>query len=178
MSDIDEFASSLLEEAKRLLEKATETSESEAERAYLHAALLLAFCSLEAHVNSVADEIAARPSTPIHSKGVLLEKRVELKKGEFVLQNSPQISRLMDRILLLHQLGPKPNVDSEWHSRLIIATELRNKLTHPKMVPTLSAASVKKAIESVIETIDKLYVAVYKSRFPAAHRSLDSKLSF
>ncbi|WP_338822571.1 hypothetical protein WDM22_00720 [Bradyrhizobium septentrionale] len=178
MSEIDAFASSLLEEAKRLLEKAGETSEPDAERAYLHSALLLAFCSLEAHVNSVADEIAARPMTTTHSRGVLLERRVELKKGEFVLQNSPQISRLMDRILLLHRLGPKPNLSGEWHGRLTTATDLRNKLTHPKSVPSLSAASVKKAIEAVIETLDELYIAVYKSRFPAAHRSLDSKLTF
>jgi hypothetical protein len=178
VSEIDAFASSLLEEAKRLLEKAGETSEADAERAFLHSALLLAFCSLEAHVNSVADEIAARPSIAIHSKGILLERRVELKKGAFVLQNSPQISRLIDRICLLHQLGPKPNVNGEWHGRLSTATELRNKLTHPKSVPSLTAVTVRKAIEAVIETLDELYVAVYKSRFPAAHRSLDSKLTF
>lgn len=178
MSEIDEFASSLLEEAKRFLEKATETSESDAEKAYLHAALLLAFCSLEAHVNSVADEIAVRSTTSIHSRGVLLEKRVELKRGEFVLQSSQQISRLVDRILLLHRLGSKPNVDGDWHTRLLSATELRNKLTHPKNAPALSVALVRKAIEAVIETADQLYLAVYKTRFPAAHRALNSNLSF
>ena len=178
MSEIDEFASSLLEEAKRFLERATETSEPDAEKAYLHAALLLAFCSLEAHVNSVADEIAVRSTTPVHSRGVLLEKRVELKKGEFLLQSSPQISRLVDRILLLHRLGSKPNVDGGWHAHLMTATELRNKLTHPKSIPSLSVAVVKKALESVIETLDQLYLAVYKTRFPAAHRDLNSNLSF
>jgi hypothetical protein len=178
VSDIDQFASSLLEEAKRFLEKAEESSESDAERAYLHAALMLAFSSLEAHVNSVADEIALRSDISVHSRGVLQEKRVELKKGEFVLLPSQKISRLVDRILILHRLGLKPNIDGEWHSRLTTATELRNKLTHPKVVPALSTPSVKKAIEAVIETIDEMYLAVYKTRFPAAHRRLHSKLSF
>lgn len=178
MSEIDEFASSLLEEAKCFLEKADATSEEDAERAFLHAALMLAFCALEAHVNSVADEIAMRSTVSIHSKGVLLEKRVELKRGEFVLQTGTQISRLPDRILMLHQLGSKPNVDGSWYSRLTTALDLRNKLTHPKAVPALSAGSVRKAIEAVIETLDELYKAVYKTRFPAAYRSLSSNLSF
>jgi hypothetical protein len=139
---------------------------------------MLAFSSLEAHVNSVADEIAIRSDISVHSKGVLLEKKVELKKGEFILLPSPKISRLVDRILVLHRLGLKPNVGGDWYSRLTAATELRDRLTHPKTVPTLSIPSVRNAIESVIETIDEMYLAVYKTRFPAAHRRLHSKLSF
>jgi hypothetical protein len=54
---------------------------------------MLAFSSLEAHVNSVADEIAIRSDISVHSKGVLLEKKVELKKGEFILLPSPKIIR-------------------------------------------------------------------------------------
>ena len=179
MSDIDKFASSLLEEAKRFLEKATEAENEVAEQAFLHAALLLAFSSLEAHVNAVADEIAARPTVSIHDQGILLEQKVELKKGDYILKGQDlKISRLIDRILVLHRLGAKPDIDGSWFQHFKTATELRNKLTHPKDVPTVGVGPVSRAIETVIETIDALYVAVYKTRFPAAYRKLQSKLVF
>lgn len=179
MSDIDTFASSLLEESKRFLEKATESDEEEAISAFLHASVLLAFSSLEAHVNAVADEIASRQDVSVHDRGILLEMKVELRNGEFVLQgNDLKITRLSDRILVLHRLGMKPNVDGPWLGRLKAATDLRNKLTHPKSVPTIGVNPVRIAIEAVVETIDALYVAVYKTRFPAAYRRLHSKLTF
>jgi hypothetical protein len=179
MSDIDQFASSLLEESKRFLEKAIEADEHEAIDAFLHAAVLLAFSSLEAHVNAVADEIASREDVSVHDRGILLEKVVDLKNGEFVLKgNDRKITRLSERILLLHRLGAKPDVGGPWLGRLKAATELRNKLTHPKAIPAIGVNPVQLAIEAVIETIDALYLAVYKIRFPAAFRKLDSKLAF
>ena len=58
MSSIDTFSALLFEEAKRFLERA-KTSEDEAGRtAFCHAALLLAFSSLEAHMNALSEELA------------------------------------------------------------------------------------------------------------------------
>ena len=56
MTAIDEFASSLLDEAKRFLEKAAVRDAGET--AYLHAALMLGFCSLEAHTNAISDDFS------------------------------------------------------------------------------------------------------------------------
>ena len=178
MSDIDVFAASLLEEAKRFLEKAGESNEAEAENAHLHASLMLAFSSLEAHVNSVADEIALRKNISVHDLGALLEKEVRSKDGEYFLSNSLKIHRLEDRIAILHRIFTGKPAAGAWKSKLAMATDLRNKLTHPKIVPTINSASVKRAIEAAIETIDALYGVVYKRRFPAAHRKLESKLTF
>jgi hypothetical protein len=178
VSDIDAFAASLLEEAKRFLEKAGDDDGQEAEDANLHAALMLAFCALEAHVNSVADEISIRKDINIHDRGALLEKEVRLKDGEYYLANALKIHRLEDRIAILHRIFTKKAAAGPWKSKLAAATDLRNKLTHPKDVPAITAAAVKRAIEAVIETIDALYLSVYGRRFPAANRKLESRLDF
>jgi hypothetical protein len=178
LTEIDEFASSLLEESKRFLEKAQAASDDDAERAYLHASLMLAFCSLEAHVNAVADEISGRSGISVHDCGILLERDVFLEKGQFTLGKGRKISRLEDRILVLHRLGLKPDPTGYWVSALGGATDLRNKLTHPKTVPSITIAATIKALEAVIDTIDALYRAVYNKEFPAASRRLQSKLSF
>jgi hypothetical protein len=60
VAEIDEFASSLLEEAKRFFELAIDHDDTSAKDAYLHSALMLAFCSLEAHVNAIAAELSER----------------------------------------------------------------------------------------------------------------------
>lgn len=177
-SDIDAFASSLLEEAKRFLERAEEAKGEEGEQPFLHASLMLAFCALEAHVNSVADEIALRKTTQPHQRAVLQEKDLRLKDGEFVVEQNFKMHRLLDRILVLHQLGRAPNIDGDWRPALNWAIDLRNKLTHPKMVPNITTGAVKKAIQAVIDTLDGLYHAVYKKRFPAAHRQLQSEHAF
>jgi hypothetical protein len=178
LSEIDEFASSLLEESKRFLEKAQATSDDDAERAFLHASLMLAFCSLEAHVNAVADEISERPGISVHDRGILLERDVSLEKGEFTLGKGRKISRLEERMLVLHRLGLKPDPTGKWAGVLAGATVLRNKLTHPKMVPNITVAATVQALEAVIDAIDSLYRSVYNKEFPAANRRLQSKLTF
>ena len=74
MSDFDEFASSLLEESKRFLEKASVADEKSTQDAYLHASLLLSFCSLEAHINAISDEFAGRPEFSVHERGAAARK--------------------------------------------------------------------------------------------------------
>jgi hypothetical protein len=179
LNEIDAFAASLLEEAKRFLERAREAKDEEGEAPNLHAALMLAFCSLEAHVNAVADEISLRRNLSTQVLAVIKERELRLKDGEFILdQNKLKNYRIEDRILALHRVGVKPNIDGAWRASLAAALDLRNKLTHPKIVPAITEASVIKAIEAVIDTIDALYSSVYKRRFPAVHRRLQSKLDF
>jgi hypothetical protein len=68
MSEIDLFANQLLEEAKRFLEKAREGEDETGVNANLHAALILSFCSLEAHINAIGDEFSIRPDLSVQSK--------------------------------------------------------------------------------------------------------------
>src|SRR5579862_4998456 len=102
MQDIDVFANQLLEEARRFFEKAAEAPAPAAKHANLHAALMLSFCALEAHVNSMGEEFATRLNISVHAKGVLLEKDVKLDQGEFKLATALRMAKLDDRIEFLH----------------------------------------------------------------------------
>lgn len=181
MADIDDFATSLLEEAKRFLEKAEGERDSVARNAYLHSALLLSFCSLEAHVNAVAEEFAgARHDLTPQEQGVLLEKEVRLEDGEFKL-GGLRMYRLTERIEFLHvRFGGTPidKNSARWWSDLGNALDLRNKLTHPKQAQVITVDSVKRATQCVVDTIDALYQCIYKRKFPAAGRGLQSRMSF
>jgi len=179
MADFDVFASTLLEESKRFFERASEANGGAGEAPNLHAALMLAFCALEAHVNAVADEMTRRDNITPHVLGVLLEKEVRLLNGRFGLDSRLRIFRLEDRIYLLHdRFGMKPDVHGAWRPALSGALNLRNKLTHPKGVPTITVDAVKRAVQAVIDAIDALYRAIYDRPFPVAARELSSKLDF
>lgn len=179
MAEIDKFASLLIEEAKRFYELASETSDADARSAHLHAALMLGFCSLEAHVNAVAEEIADRTNVTLHERGVLIEKEVRLEEGVFI-EKGLRIYRLEERLLLLHKrFGRIPfKKTAAIPNTLGTAIKLRNSLTHPKGVPLVDAADIRNALIAIIETIDNLYQAIYRRRLPAAARGLHSKLSF
>jgi hypothetical protein len=181
VAQIDLFAIQLLEEAKRFLEKANESpSDPTAEAANLHAALMLSFCALEAHINAIGQEFSTRPELSAHEKGMLLEQEVRLENGEFQLKAGLRMSKLEDRIELLHAKFSGKSVDrsSTWWSQLGAATSLRNQLTHARDIPAVSPNAVRNAIQAIIDVLEALYQAIYKRKFPPANRGLLSRLSF
>ena len=180
MADFDIFANQLLEEAKRFLEKASESVDLISKAAHLHAALLLSFCALEAHINSIGEEFATSTDLSAHEKEMLLERDVRLENGEFQLQQSLRMSRLEDRIKFLHaKYSGKPlDRTSRWWSQLSTAINLRNRLTHAKTVPIVTEAAVRDAIQAIIGALDVLYQSIYKRTFPPAGMGLQSRLTF
>jgi hypothetical protein len=176
---MDAFARSLLEEAKRFLEKTADDDISVANTAHLHAALMLAFCSLEAHINAISDDFLSRPELSVHERSVLEEKEVRLEEGEFVMRNNLKMVRMEDRIKLLHVKFGKPiDVSSSCWSRLGEAIHLRNELTHPKEEVKISKKAVARALQAIIDMLDELYMAIYKRPFPPSGRGLQSTLNF
>jgi hypothetical protein len=141
--------------------------------------LLLGFSALEAHVNAMCSEFAISKHLSLHERALLLEQDVRLDDGEFK-SFGLKMYRLEDRIGFLHKrFSGKPlNRKSPWWGALGTATDIRNKLTHPKGVQKLTVDAVKSAIRAIIDTIDAIYLAIYKKRFPAAKRGLQSKLTF
>lgn len=180
MSEIDLFANQLLEEAKRFLEKAGDGADSVAQTAYLHAALMLSFCALEAHVNALGEEFSVAAGLSAHEQGILLERDVRLEDGQFQLKQNLKIARLEDRIEFLHTKFSGKPIDhtSDWWRQLSTAIDLRNKLTHAKDVPPIGQAAVRNAVQAVINTLDSLYRALYKRGFPLAGLGLQSQLRF
>ena len=180
MSQIDDFAQALLEESKRFLEKAKDGDDQVAINANLHAAIMLAFSSLEAHVNSISDDFVERPEMTVHDRSILTEREVRLEKGEYKLTQTLKMFRLEDRIQFLHVRlgGKKLDYAQTWWSRLVDATKLRNQLTHPKEMLVMKVEAVERAIQAIIDTIDTLYQAIYSLPFPAASRGIESTLTF
>lgn len=179
MSEIDTFATLLLEEAKRFLENATAADDDIRRDAYLHAALMLGFSSLEAHVNAMCGEFSTRPELSAHEKALLLEQDVKLVKGEFKLTGF-KMNRLEERMTFLHTRfsGQPLDKGTPWWAALSSAIDVRNKLIHPKGVQAVTIPAVKSAINAIVDTIDALYQAIYKKKFPAASRGLLSRLTF
>jgi hypothetical protein len=181
MAEIDEFASLLLEEANRFLEKTGSDADKTAQTAYSHAALLLAFCSLEAHVNAIADEMSAVKDISVHEQAFLLERDVRLDQGAFVADPaSLKMWRLEDRIMFLHRRfsGQALDKGAPWWGDFKGAMDLRNKLTHPRQAPSIKPDAAKRAIAAIIEALDALYLAIYKRNYPMTQLGLHSQLDF
>jgi hypothetical protein len=181
MQEIDLFANQLLEEARRFFEKAGESTDVPGKDANLHAALMLSFCALEAHINAMGEEVASRFDLPVHGKGVLLEKEVRLENGEFRMTQYLRMAKLEDRIEFLHVGVAAKEIDrspSSWRGQLSAAINLRNKLTHAKEVPAISEMDVQRAIEAIVATLDALFHVLYNSGLPSANRGVRSRLTF
>jgi hypothetical protein len=179
MNDVDAFATQLLEEAKRFLEKAMDSSGDD-KQPYLHAALLLGFASLEAHINSIADDFLVRDDITPLDRSILGEREIQLDGGEWTVSEKLKIFRLEDRIEFLYRrfsLRPLERESSEW-SAIKSGLHIRNKITHPKGTELIRDIQVKQALEGVIGILDSLYQAVYKKPFPAARRGLHTQMSF
>jgi hypothetical protein len=179
VSAIDEFATSLLEEAKRFREKAAD-ADDDGRAAYLHAALMVGFCALEAFINAIADDFIQGGQLAVHEKAFLLEREPRLDNGEFKVSDTLKMSRLEDRIGFLHRRFSGRALDrtASWWSELSTALKLRNALTHPKDMTPISADAVERALQAIVDSIDAIFQAVYKAKFPAAGRGLQSKMNF
>jgi len=180
MDSIDTFASLLLEEAKRFLELASEASEDEGVNANLHASMVLAFCALEAHINAVSDEMALQKGLTAHEISILLEREVRLDNGQYKLKSDLKMHRLEDRILFLFARFTKSTLakDAPWWAKLKETLKVRNQISHPKDVTTLTKQDVATSIQAIVDCLDALYQAIYGRRLPAATRGLQSKMTF
>lgn len=178
--DVDIFALHLLEEAKRFLEKAPIASNDPERDAYVHASLLLAFAAFEAHINSIAEDFLVRPDLSILDRSVLSEKEFQLEDGKWILTDRLRMYRVEDRLEHLQRTFSTTPFDKSqaFRSQLKEGFRLRNKLTHAKKVEPISPDQVANAIEAIIQTLDSLYMAIYKRHLPAATRGLSSTLDF
>jgi len=180
VTEADEFSRILLEESKRFLELADECDDPSGATAYLHAALMLSFCALEAYINAVADDMLAGSALTLHERAILSESEVRFEDGEFKITKTLRMVRLEDRIHLLHFKFAQAKIDkqSPWWSAFKASIDLRNQLTHSKGAPAIGRNDVERAIAAVIEALSIIFRAVFKTDFPPALRGLQSKMDF
>jgi hypothetical protein len=182
MAAIDDFAKLLFDEAKAFLEKGRDATLLEAQTAYFHASLLLGFCALEAHLNSIADDFfTTRSDLSLLDKSILEEKEIELKDGEYILTNRIKMFRLEDRIEYLSRrfAGKVIDKSAAYWTDFKEAIRLRNNLTHPKVPPTIDAGSVQRALTAILELLNVLYRDIYRVKgYPGYNRGLDTAMTF
>lgn len=183
MSEIDKLSTQLFEEAKRFLEIAiTMNNDPVAKGAYAHAALLVGFSSLEAHLNAVAEELAMRPNLGVLDRSILTEREFGLDKGRFQTTQQLKMYRLEDRLsYILANFSPPGSpspVTSLWWSNLKAGIDLRNQLVHPKASVQVDTAAVATALTSILECLNALYQGVFSRPFPPHNRGLQSTFTF
>src|SRR6267154_2800966 len=174
MAAIDDFAKLLFDEAKAFLEKGRNANSLEAQTAYFHASLLVGFCSLEAHLNSIADDFfTTRPDLGLLDRSILEERKIELKDGEYILTTEFKMFRLEDRIDYLSKrfAGKMADKNPSYWTDFKEAIRLRNNLTHPKEPPLIDAGKVERALTSILELLNVLYRDIYRVRgYPGYNR--------
>lgn len=183
MNEIDQLSTQLFEEAKRFLEIATAVNgDSAAKDAYAHAALLLGFSSLEAHLNAVAEELAIRPNLGVLDRSILTEREFALDKGRFQINQRLKMYRLEDRlshILANFSLSaPQSPITSLWWANLKAGIDLRNHLVHPKAGVRVDTSEVATALKAILDCLNALYQGVYARPFPPHKRGLQSVFTF
>ncbi len=90
------------------------------------------------------------------------------------------MQRLEDRILFLFARFTKTPLDKNapWWGKLKYSLKVRNQISHPKDVTTLTKDDVATSIQAIIDCLDALYQGIYSRKLPAAARGLQSKLTF
>jgi hypothetical protein len=180
MAEIDAFANQLLEEAKGFLEKARGAAISKNKEAYLHAALNLGFCALEAHLNAIAEDFLTLANLSPHERSILSERKVDLEHGKFRITNQSQIYRLEDRLLFLctrfSKKAPLNRTAAYW-GQFKEALDLRNSLTHPKSPAIVTEKSIERALMAILEVLDVTYRRIYGRKYPGRKRGLSSTIA-
>lgn len=167
MKNFDFFGEMLFEEAKYYLEIA-ENKENDEKEAALHASLLLAMSALEAYVNAVAEELVTTFELDIFEKSILAEKSIEMKKGIIKLGNGLKMYRLIDRIAFIYSKYTKKEIadTDKWYMEIKQTIDLRNSLVHPKSSVQITYSQVEKALWSILNTVNELFLAVYGRKVP------------
>jgi hypothetical protein len=174
----DDFATLLFEEAKAFLGRYRSHKDEDAVVAYLHAALLLGYCALEAHINNVAADFADRTEFNLLERSILQERDVTLKNGQFEITQTLKMFRLEERFEFLYRrFKTQPlNKAEPWWGLLKAGLDIRNAITHPRAHVIVTEKEVTDSLNAVLEAIDALFQAVYKKPYPGKGRQLDSIL--
>jgi hypothetical protein len=168
-ASIDDFAKLLFNEAKAYLEKSRNAASSEEQTAYLHASLLLGCCSLEAHLNSIADNFITRPDLTLLDQSILGERTLKLNNGEYQLTNELKMFSLEDRIEYLFAKFSTIPLDKSlnYWGAFKLAVKLRNELTHPKIPPSIDVDSTERALQAILDLLNAMYKGIYGRQHPS-----------
>ena len=81
-------------------------------------------------------------------------------------------------LLPTYKYSNKPiSSQDTWNQNIKQTIKLRNDLVHPKSELTITYSQVESALQNILQTIDVLYKAVYKTHVPILNYGLLSTLT-
>ena len=178
--NFDNFSNILFNEAKFLLEKAKLSSTPDIKSAYLHSSLLLGMSALEAYVNGIALELTEGSfELNINEIALLSEKEIIFDSGNFQLWKKLKLKRFIDSIDFIYCKFSSKSISSQdtWNQNIKQTIKLRNDLVHPKEEINITYKQVEISLQNILQTIDILYKAVYKTHVPILNYNLMSTLT-
>lgn len=160
----DFLVNHLFEDSKCFLELAKEHEGKDpvAARRYVRASIVTAFAALEALVNTLLVILEEADDLELHERAFIQERRVELAESGYFEIRGQHFRSLEQKIRFLYwRIKGKsiPKGSAAWRA-LHDATELRNRLVHPRprQVPysTLTVATAKSCLIAAVKLAEML----------------------
>lgn len=101
-----------------------------------------------------------------------------MDKGVPKLGKGLKMQRLIDRIAFIYsKYSIKELSDADlWYMEIKQTIDLRNGLVHPKSVVQVTYTQIEKALWNVLNTVNALYLAVYKRKVPIYNYGIQAKV--
>lgn len=153
-----------------LLESKKKISDKESSTRFIKASILLSWAGFEGWINkSCMDFSKTFKEITIHEKAFLIEKKVELKKGEFTITNSDKYESTENKIEFLINTIAKSHLDKSnihWMEFKEIKI-IRDSLVHPKIGKNteFNIKSAEKTIKILLYYINLLSKKLYNKSY-------------
>ena len=176
MSKRDDFSRSLFESSKRELAAARISKVDSDTQAHLRHALMMGFSYLEFQIFEICRHLETADQLSVSERGVLLQREVRLRNGEFIVAPATKYWTLEDRLRVVqHRFAKTPLGKELWWPKLAVSANLRNDIAHPKEPVELTVENVETALLSVLGCTDHFFNLVYGKGVPYASHGLTPK---
>lgn len=178
MISSDEFARELFEDAKHALKQARGNSTEIMRQRHFRHSLLSAFSFLELQIELISQHFKNNEFFTLHEQGIIAQKEISFDKGVFRMKDVQRFSKLLDRMLLLqHKFAGSKLTERPWWAPLLIATNRRNTVAHPRGPVSLNESDTERDLSAVLECANDLFEIVFGKGLPYASLGLKPKLN-
>jgi hypothetical protein len=123
---------------------------------------MTAFSFLELQIELIAQHFSGSDIFSVHEQGILAQREVSFERGEFKLKPATRYSRLPDRMQLLqHKFKASKLTERSWWAPLVLATDRRNSLAHPKEPVLLTIEQIEADLTATLRCANDLFEIVF-----------------
>lgn len=175
MATSDTYSKDLWNSAKWFFKCGTETSDKLKQQAYYRAAVFHAFAFLESQVAIIGEHFKSSHVMTVHEKAMLLERQVKFRAGGFHIATGIKFYNLEEKMeLLVKKFNQETITEAHWWSKLKHSIQIRNSIAHPKEDTNLTKSQCLTALNSVLDCISSLYLAVFQKKLPYASLGVEA----